>query len=114
MKRIANSAKNIILLIKPYWKYGKTYVILSIIMSVIIAPVNSLASVFFTQSVIDAVAYGASFFEVIKIILRFLFVLLFTLLIQNTYDVLYKEKKATEIQLKLNQEIYPVNGLQVF
>lgn len=106
MKRIANSAKNIILLIKPYWKYGKTYVILSIIMSVIIAPVNSLASVFFTQSVIDAVAYGASFFEVIKIILRFLFVLLFTLLIQNTYDVLYKEKKATEIQLKLNQEIY--------
>lgn len=84
MKHMTNSLKNIILLIKPYWKYGKTYIILSIIMSVVVAPVNALASVFFTQSVIDAVAHEVSFFEVIIIILRFLFVLLFTLLIQNT------------------------------
>lgn len=106
MKHITNSLKNIILLIKPYWKYGKTYIILSIIMSVVVAPVNALASVFFTQSVIDAVAHEVSFFEVIIIILRFLFVLLFTLLIQNTFDIFYKEKKSTEIQLNLNQDIY--------
>ena len=61
---------------------------------------------FFTQSVIDAVAHEVSFFEVIIIILRFLFVLLFTLLIQNTFDIFYKEKKSTEIQLNLNQDIY--------
>ena len=67
---------------------------------------NALASVFFTQSVIDAVAHEVSFFEVIIIILRFLFVLLFTLLIQNTFDIFYKEKKSTEIQLNLNQDIY--------
>lgn len=103
---MTNSLKNIILLIKPYWKYGKTYIILSIIMSVVVAPVNALASVFFTQSVIDAVAHEVSFFEVIIIILRFLFVLLFTLLIQNTFDIFYKEKKSTEIQLNLNQDIY--------
>ncbi len=106
MKHMTNSLKNIILLIKPYWKYGKTYIILSIIMSVVVAPVNALASVFFTQSVIDAVAHEVSFFEVIIIILRFLFVLLFTLLIQNTFDIFYKEKKSTEIQLNLNQDIY--------
>ncbi len=106
MKDMTNSLKNIILLIKPYWKYGKTYIILSIIMSVVVAPVNALASVFFTQSVIDAVAHEVSFFEVIIIILRFLFVLLFTLLIQNTFDIFYKEKKSTEIQLNLNQDIY--------
>lgn len=75
-------------------------------MSVVVAPVNALASVFFTQSVIDAVAHEVSFFEVIIIILRFLFVLLFTLLIQNTFDIFYKEKKSTEIQLNLNQDIY--------
>lgn len=106
MKHMTNSLKNIILLIKPYWKYGKTYIILSIIMSVVVAPVNALASVFFTQSVIDAVAHEVSFFEVIIIILRFLFVLLFTLLIQNTFDIFYKEMKSTEIQLNLNQDIY--------
>ncbi len=106
MKHTTNSLKNIILLIKPYWKYGKTYIILSIIMSVVVAPVNALASVFFTQSVIDAVAHEVSFFEVNIIILRFLFVLLFTLLIQNTFDIFYKEKKSTEIQLNLNQDIY--------
>ncbi len=106
MKHMTNSLKNIILLIKPYWKYGKTYIILSIIMSVVVAPVNALASVFFTQSVIDAVAHEVSFFEVIIIILRFLFVLLFTLLIQNTFDIFYKEKKSTENQLNLNQDIY--------
>lgn len=106
MKHMTNSLKNIILLIKPYWKYGKTYIILTIIMSVVVAPVNALASVFFTQSVIDAVAHEVSFFEVIIIILRFLFVLLFTLLIQNTFDIFYKEKKSTEIQLNLNQDIY--------
>lgn len=35
-----------------------------------------------------------------------MFVLLFTLLIQNTFDIFYKEKKSTEIQLNLNQDIY--------
>ena len=33
-------------------------------------------------------------------------ILLFTLLIQNTFDIFYKEKKSTEIQLNLNQDIY--------
>lgn len=49
------------------------------------------------------------FLEIIRVvmkILRFLFVLLFTLLIQNTFDIFYKEKKSTEIQLNLNQDIY--------
>lgn len=91
---------------KPYWKYGKVYSIISFFVAAIISPLDSIAGVLFTQSVIDAVAAGAAFGGVIAIIVRFLLVLLFTLIIRNAYDVLYSGYKLPDIQQKINLEIY--------
>jgi ATP-binding cassette subfamily B protein len=106
MKQKFKALKNLLFLAKPYLKYDKTYTVVSFIISVFVAPINSLASVLFTQSVIDAVASGATFKDIVWIILKFLFVLLITLLVQNIYDIIYSEKKQAEIHLKINSEIY--------
>ena len=106
MKNTVKTIQNIKFLLKPYWKYGKTYMIISFLVSIVIAPVNSLASVLFTQTVIDAVASGATFQEVVWIIIKFFLVLLSTLLIQNLYDVLYSEQKLSDLHLKINLNIY--------
>ena len=106
MKGKLKSLRNLFFLFKPYWKYGKTYIMLSLVISVVISPINSLASVLFTQTVIDAVASGATFKNIVWIIIQFLLILLSTLLIQNAYDILYSEKKLTEIHLKINTKIY--------
>lgn len=94
MKGKLKSLRNLFFLFKPYWKYGKTYIMLSLVISVVISPINSLASVLFTQTVIDAVASGATFKNIVWIIIQFLLILLSTLLIQNAYDILYSEKNS--------------------
>lgn len=106
MKRFLAQAGNIAYLVKPYWKYGKAYSIISFFVAAIISPLDSIAGVLFTQTVIDAVAAGATFGGVIAIIVRFLLVLLFTLIIRNAYDVLYSGYKLPDIQQKINLEIY--------
>lgn len=106
MKNRLSKLLNVFFVFKPYWKYGKIFCVVSILLYGVILPINSIASVLFTQSVIDAVAAGATFYEVMNIIIIFLFILLFTLLCQNAYDILYSEKKHIEIQQKINLEIY--------
>lgn len=106
MKGKIKSIENLFFLFKPYWEYGKTYVIISSIISIFITPINSLASVMFTQTVIDAVANGATFKAIVWIIVQFLAILLSTLLVQNAYDVLYSERKMSEIHLTINSKIY--------
>ena len=106
MKRKIKSLRNLFFLFKPYLEHGKMYIVFSLIISVVIAPINSLASVLFTQTVVDAVASGATFKTVFWIIIQFLLILLSTLLVQNAYDILYSERKLTEIYLKINSKIY--------
>ncbi|MDF2539593.1 MAG: transporter related [Herbinix sp.] len=106
MKNFIKNLKDIIFLIRPFWKYGKFHMVISLIIYIFIIPLNAIASVLFTQSVIDAVATGASFTDVLVIIFRFLLILFFTVIIQNAFDSLYNEAKMVAITQKINADIY--------
>ena len=75
-------------------------------MSFVISPINLIAGVLFTQTVVDAVGDGKSFKEILLIIMVFLGVLLSVIVIQNVFDNLYKEARWVEISQKINAEVY--------
>lgn len=105
MKHIVSKMKDVIFLIKPFWQ-EKGFMLASIFIYVFITPLNAVASVLFTQSVIDAVSEGKSFWDVLKIIMVFLLILISTIIIQNTFDNLYSEPKLVKINRNINKNIY--------
>ena len=64
MKAVIKNIKNIVWLCRPYWKYGKFYLILSIAISVFLAPVKDIIYVFFPKEVVDLLVGGKSFLYV--------------------------------------------------
>jgi len=99
-------SSNLFFLLRPYWKYGKIYSIVTLFVSIVIAPITSIANVLFFQHIVDAVADSKSFETVLTIICYYAIVLLSVMIIHSAYENLYKERKMTEINQKLNLEIY--------
>ena len=96
---------NYLFILKTYWQYGKQFMIIAILHYVLVMPINSLATVLLTQSVTDAVASGYSFNHVMSIIVRFLSVLIGTMIIGNIYET-YGEIARTKIRQKIKLSSY--------
>ena len=96
---------NYLFILKTYWQHGKSYMIISILFVLIVMPTNSLVTVLLTQNVTDAVAFGYSFDHVMMIIVRYVAVLIGTLITSNIYET-YGEIARARIKQKINLEIY--------
>lgn len=106
MKKVFLNIKNLIFLIRPYWKYGKIYMMGLLFFSAILTPIKSTVSVLFTQTIIDAVEVGTPFNNILLIIFYFLSFNAITLVFNQLFNSLYAEKKLIEINQQINLEIY--------
>lgn len=106
MKTLIKSVYNLSFLLKAFWKYGKIYSFVTLFMMAIITPINALASVLFTQKIIDLVAANVSYTEILKTIFRYLSIVFILGMMQYVYDALYKERAVEKIQSKIKKEIY--------
>ena len=97
---------NLLFLLKPFWTYGKIYTIVTLFISIVISPISSISNVLFFQYIVDAVAVNESFKNILIIIFYYSIILLSVTIINYTYEGLYKERKMTEINQKINLEIY--------
>ena len=105
MKNFGKNIKNVVYLIKPYWKYGKIYIIISLIISAFIIPIGAFFGVLYTQTVIDAVVDGATFKEVLIIIFFFVIISVASFVIQSIFNT-YGEPVLVKIYQKMNKDIY--------
>ena len=64
-----SKTKYILFLLKPYWKYGKGYIITVLLMSVVLQPVAAYLTAILPQKAIDAVMNDTPLKEVIFIII---------------------------------------------
>ncbi len=106
MKNMGNSIKNFLFLLKPIWKYGKCYSILSVLIAVVLTPISSLCNVLFTQNIVDAVASEKSYQSVLQIICQYLLIQLLVSTVQSIYDIFYNERASFKIEQKMKDEIY--------
>ena len=106
MRSKHSNLKDFLFLIKTIWDHGKVYTISTLAVSLFITPINSVASVLFTQTVINATSQKKNFREILLIVLTFLTILLFSNLFQSVFTNAYKIPKWTEISQKINYSIY--------
>lgn len=105
MKAIIKNIKNILWLCRPYWKYGRLYLILSITVATLLAPIKDVIYVFFPERVVDLLVGGQSFLYVTLYALIICSISLMTYLIPCAFYS-YFERKNTYINLKINSDIY--------
>lgn len=92
MKKFFKNVKNIAWLCRPYWKYGKLYLILFITISVFLAPVKDVIYVFFPEKVVDLLVSGKSFQYVAVFASIICGIAFITYLIPCFFFVIFKEK----------------------
>ncbi|MDR1328760.1 MAG: ABC transporter ATP-binding protein/permease, partial [Oscillospiraceae bacterium] len=106
MEKFKRTVSNMLWVMKPYWKYGKLYVIISFVMNVISAPIGAIAGVTVAQAVIDAVVAGNTLAYVLKIIAAYFGIFASTSLFQGVVSNYYRNWKRAEIEAKISCDLY--------
>ena len=106
MKKLAASAENLFFLIKPYWKYGKLYLLGRFAIALLIAPALAMIQVTLIQSIIDAIVAGASMNETVMAAAALVAGALGLTALRWTFLLLYDRWKAEDMRIKINRGIY--------
>lgn len=105
MEILSNHIRNILWICKPFWKWGKAYIILSVCVLGLYAPIDDLIYVRFPEIMIDLLSRGESF-PLIAGIAAFICGISFLNNTVRKLSRIYFTKKQAEIQLRANEEIY--------
>lgn len=105
MKSIKSTLKNIMWLCKPFWKYGKIYVGLALVVLAFLAPIDDLIYVYYPEIIIDFIARGESFSYMCVVAL----VISGAGFIYNIIPKVcsrYFERKKAQIELEIKRTLY--------
>ncbi len=102
---IKGIVKGLRFLLCPTWKYGRLFLISSLILSVI-QPLTSIITIIFQKKIIDTIAEKSSLSAIAGTIAAFAVVLILLPLISHFWTALYRERKQNEINSAINKEIY--------
>lgn len=105
MKNGKTKIKNIAWICKPFWQYGKIYILLSVIILGLYSMVDDVIYVRFPEIIINLLSAGKSF-PTIAAVATTICVIMFA---NNTIRKLaraYFTRKQAEIRLKVNRDIY--------
>jgi len=97
--------KNLAFLLKPLWEVNKLYVLLVLVKSIFVAPILLVASVLFMQTVINAIERGATFQEVVVIIIVFVGIMCASNLLNVAMEA-YCKVARTKIYIEISKTIY--------
>ncbi len=105
MKKIRNHIQNIIWICKPFWKYGKIYIILSICVLGLYSSIDDIIYVRFPEIMIELLSAKKSFYYIAGIA-ALICGIDFSINIIRKISRGYFTKKETEIDLKVKRDIY--------
>ena len=106
MKYIIRTAKNIFWLYKPYIKYGKIFVILSLLFWLIIIPIAQLVGVFLPSTVISFLETERPFRDVVLYVILMQLILMFQPMYENVFNIFCKNKMLALIDARLKADAY--------
>jgi ATP-binding cassette subfamily B protein len=98
--------KNIIWLYKPYWKYGKLFVFLSLVFWLLLEPAVRLINVYFPSVIIESLGNNKPFGEIVVLVIIFQLLLMVKPMYEDVFNMFCKDKMIPEIELKLKRDIY--------
>ena len=77
----------LLFLLKPYWKYGKLFMVVMLITSLVVKPLSTYLTTLLPQKAIDTMIGGGTKKEILTVILSFAGVLIVLALIQKLSEV---------------------------
>ena len=97
--------KYIFFLLKPYWKYGKAYVIVTVIMSAVIQPVSTYLATLLPKEAIDAVVAGKPRKEILLTIGLYTLGIALIAALQELYQLGYARLMSQKIDLRIRNDV---------
>ena len=97
--------KNLTWLCRPYWKYGKVYVILSLIFFVGMSPLHEIVYVYSPEIIVRLLNEGSPFSHLVVVALIIAGATFLKDVLRLFFEP-YFTKKQTEINVKVKRNIY--------
>lgn len=105
MKAFFKNVQNIAWLCHPYWKYGKGYFVLSIVIFVFLAPIKDVIYVSFPEKIVDLLVDNHSFLYIVFFTSMVCGVAFLAYLIP-CFFYCYFQRKDVYVDLKVKRDIY--------
>lgn len=106
MKTIISSIKNIFWLYKPYLKYGKLFVFLSLLFWLVIIPIAQLVGVYLPSTIINMLENNKPFSDIVTFVIAMQLILMFQPMYENVFNMFCKNKMLPFIDVKIKKEVY--------
>lgn len=97
--------KYILFLLKPYWKYGKGYMLTVLLMSVVLQPLSAYLTALLPQRAIDAVMNEAPHKEVILLIVLFTLFIVLVSGLENVIKMAYTQMTLVKVSNKIKNDV---------
>ena len=97
--------KYILFLLRPYWKYGKGYMLTVILMSTLRQPVSAYLTALLPQKAIDAVMNDSPRKEVIAIIVLFSLFIVIVAALEKVIQMAYTQMNLVKISNKIKNDV---------
>ena len=95
----------IFFLIKPYWKYGRLYMIVTVGMAAVFSPLSTYLATLLPQKAIDAVMAGEGRGEVLKIIGIYTLAIALLAAVKELVKMGYTDLTAQQIRMRIRNEV---------
>ncbi len=97
--------KYIIFLLKPYWKYGKGYILTVLLMSVVLQPLSAYLTALLPQKAIDAVVNDTPHNQVIGIIVVFTLFIVLVSALEKVLKMAYTQMTLVKVSNKIKNDV---------
>ena len=97
--------KYVFFLLKPYWKYGKVYVIVTVLMAAVFQPLSALLSAYLPKKAIDAVAAGIPRREILLTIGLYTLAIALIAAADKLIEMAYSRIAKMKIGLKITNDV---------
>lgn len=97
--------KYLLFLLRPYWKYGKGYMLTVILMSTLLQPVSAYLTALLPQKAIDAVMNDSPRKEVIAIIVLFSLFIVIVAALEKVIQMAYTQMNLVKISNKIKNDV---------
>jgi len=95
----------ILFLLKPYWKYGKTYMIVTIALAAIVQPIATFLSALLPKQAIDSVMAGAPRKDILLTIGLYTLGIALATAVQKVVSLAYTQLAQTRIGNKIRNDV---------
>ena len=105
MKKLKTQWKHIRFLLKPMWRYGKSYLIISFIMYAVFQPISAVVSTLLPQRAIDSVMQGKTAAQTVATIAIFTGVTIVINIIQSIVNSAVQNVAQLRLSIEIANEV---------